>query len=263
MPGFFTKTHERYPDTPKPEVEKFTGTVPSVSFSSLSTFEQCPHAVYLNKVQSIPGLGSTATDRGSKLHDLLEQYVLGNTDEVNWKLLKSGKYHTPLIDQFRDLAQNGNCIPELKIAFREDMTPTTWEANDCWLRGAIDVITYNEIDPSQAIIYDYKSGSNASASKHRAQLMLYALMVFLSQPEVQTIQAAAIYLDYKIDNFYTSYQRSDVELYWPRYQQRLLRVTNCRDFQPNPNGFSCRWCQHKTIQEELGQVEPACKFAHV
>jgi len=261
MSGFFTDTHKDYPDAPKPEVEKFSGIVPSVSFSSMSTFEQCPYAVYLSKVCSIRGLGSPATDRGSKLHELLEEYVLGTTDEINWKQFKSGKFHAPIIDQFRELYQQDKCVPELKIAFTKEMQLTKWDADDCWLRGAIDVTTYDT--PQTAKIYDYKSGNNASAAKHRAQLMLYAMMLFLSQPEVQTIEAAAIYLDHKITNFYTSYRRSDVNLYWPRYQQRLARVTDCRDFQPNPNAFSCRWCQHKTIQEELGQVEPACKFAYV
>jgi len=259
MANFFTAAHEAYPD---PIIEPIEGQVYSVSYSTMSTFEKCAHAVYLGKVKGIRGLGSAATDRGSKLHDMLEQYVLGNLNEVKWKSMKSHDYHAPIINSFADLFDEGLCTPELKVAFTNDMKPTKWDAKDMWLRGAIDVVVWKDKKKEAATIYDYKSGQDLYATQHRTQLMMYALLMFHLFPSLQSINSAALYLDLKKDPFYTQFTRDDVELLWPRMYERLNRVTDCRDFQPNPNGFSCKWCQHKKIIPELEQAEPACKFAH-
>ena len=263
MADFFTNKHHDYPDTKPTQQVLFTGQVPSVSFSTLSTFEQCPYAVYLNKVVKIQGISGPAADRGSKLHELLEQYVLGNTSEINWKAFKAGDYHAPIIDSFRAAhsAKPKSCVPELLLAFKKDLSKCKWDAKDVWLRGAIDVALFD--GRTKATLYDYKSGSNSSAAKHRAQLMLYALLMFIRYPKLETIRVAAMYLDLKLDVFYTNYTRSDVDLYWPRYLARLQAVTNCDNFQPNPNGFTCKWCQHKKVQTDLLQVVPACEFAYV
>ena len=100
------------------------------------------------------------------------------------------------------------------------------------------------------------------AAKHRSQLMLYAMMMFLAYPELQKIKCAAIYLDIKKDLFFTDFTRSDLDILWTRYKWRLQQVTDCQDFQPNPNGFTCKWCQHKKPQPDLGQDKRACEFAH-
>jgi len=141
------------------------------------------------------------------------------------------------------------------------MKTTKWDAKNVWLRGMIDVVKWES--KTHCTIYDYKTGSNQSAAKHRSQLMLYSLLMFIRYPKLETIEATPIYLDQRIDNFYTSYTRNDVDLFWPRYLKRLQAVTECQDFQPNPNGFTCKWCQHKIKQEGLGQTKPACEFAYV
>jgi len=197
------------------------------------------------------------------LHKLLEDYVLGTVDKVNWKLFKAGNYHAPIIDSFHEAhsTKPRTCVPELQLAFTKNMKKTTWDAKNVWLRAMIDVVRWQ--GHKHCVIYDYKTGSNQSAAKHRAQLMLYALLMLIRYPKLETIEVTAIYLDQRVDNFYTSYIRNDLDLYWPRYLKRLQAVTECEDFQPNPNGFTCKWCQHKIKQEGLGQTKPACEFAYV
>jgi ATP-dependent helicase/DNAse subunit B len=242
MSGFFTKTHEQYPDTDLDHVaEKFVGQLKSVSFSTLTNFESCQYQVFLDKVGKVGRAAAPAADRGSELHELLENYVLGTTKKVAWSKFKSGDFHQPMIDRFRKLYQDGVIEP------------------DMWLRGAVDLV--HRPTPDHAILYDYKSGSTSSSAKHRAQLMLYAMMMYFAYPELERIDVAAVYLDHKQSPFYTTYTRADVPNFWPRFQLRLQAVTSCTEFKPNPNGFSCRFCQHKKTQDELDQTEPACKFA--
>lgn len=263
MTQFFSKRHEDYPDPVKSEEIQFNGQVQSVSFSTLSTYEQCPYAVYLSKVKSIPSVSGPAADRGSDLHNLLENYVLGNVAEVNWKRFKSGDYHEPLVEHFRRTHRTKPkaCIPEFQMAFTKDLKKTKWGAKNTWLRAMIDIVIHSS--KSDVRLYDYKTGSNQSAAKHRSQLMLYALLYMLWNEKVENVEVAAVYLDLKLDNFYTSYTRNDLELYWPRYLARLQQVTEQQSYQPNPNGFTCKWCQHKKANENIGQVEPACEFAYI
>jgi RecB family exonuclease len=260
MSDFFTNKHEDYPDPVETTDPEFTGQVHSVSFSTLSTFEQCPYSVFLSKVQGIASKGNEASNRGSRLHELLENYVLGNTDEVNWKLFKAYDYHAPIIESFREAhsSKPKACVPEYQLAFNKNMVKTKWDAKNVWIRAMIDVMWRKS--STHAVLYDYKTGSNQSAAKHRSQLMLYALLYMLRNPKIESVEVAAIYLDLKIDNFYTSYNRNDINLYWPRYHARLKQVTECREFKPNPNGFTCKWCEHKKIQD--GAKKPACAYAY-
>jgi len=263
MADFFTKTHEKYPDPVTRDKIEFKGKIKSVSYSGMSTYEQCEYALYLNKVKSIEGIGSPAMDRGSLMHNALERYVNGKDEELNWSMFKAKYSHQDIIETFRDEYLTGLCIPELKLAFNKNMKPVHWVASNMWLRGAIDIVLWHDETKKQCSLYDYKSGSNQSGAKHRSQLMLYALMMFITYPELEFIRTAPIYLDHKVAIFYTDFRRSDLDLLWPRYLQRLQAVTKARTFTPNPNGFTCRFCQHKKAQEALNQTEPACEFAYI
>tara|TARA_R110000803_G_scaffold79057_3_gene144497 strand:- start:25529 stop:26326 length:798 start_codon:yes stop_codon:yes gene_type:complete len=262
MASFFSDTHLAHPEPEQTPQILYQGQVQSVSFSTLSTFEKCPYAIYLSKVTGIPGMSGPAADRGSKLHEMLEDYVQGTRPDVNWSTMKSNDHYAPIIESFKEGYATGMVMPELKLAFTKDMIVTDWDKPDAWLRGAIDVTEYLNVKKTKAILYDYKSGQDSMAAKHRSQLMLYALMMFIAYPELEEIKCAAIYLDIKKELFFTDFTRNDLDILWSRYQWRLQQVTECQNFKPNPNGFTCKWCQHKKIQPELGQTAPACEYAH-
>jgi len=265
MAGFFSNTHHKYPtpiDPATPQI-KYQGTIRSVSFSTLSTFEQCPYHVYLSKVHNggCKPLGSTAMNRGSQIHEMLEAYVNGVSDKVTWSAMKSRKYYAPIIEEFRETRIKGLCFPELDLAFTKEMQKTDWMAPNAWLRGAIDIAVFNK-DKTHCDIYDYKTGSNRSAVKHRSQLMLYACMMFILYPKLQTLRCAAIYLDHRSQPFFTDYHRQDLDLFWPRFKARLLKVTDAVEFLPNPNAFTCAYCSHKEIRTDLNHTKPLCDWAH-
>ena len=262
MAGFFSTTHEAFPVTETTDLEFCKGSIDSVSFSGLTTYESCPYQLYLNKVSKIPGISGPAADRGSIIHNALEEYVLG-TAEMKWNLLKSKVYYKYLVDAFKEDYDNGLCIPELKFAITKKMKHTTWDADDMWLRGAIDVVIFETPERKRASIYDYKSGRNSSSVKHRSQLMLYAMMMFLMYPKLQNIQAAPVYVDHAANVFYTNFKREDFDTFWPRFNDRFNKITDATHFPPNSNQFSCRFCQHAKPQESLEQVVPACEFGYV
>lgn len=257
MTEFFTDKHL---DSDSPVVsdgkpQPVHGEVHSVSFSTLQDYERCPYKVFLYKGRGMARLGNEYTERGSHCHEILEHYVMGELDEVEWDTFRSGDYHQKLIETFREGYANNQCITELKYAFDEDMNVIEWD--QAWLRGAIDVVV---IQDDKAIIYDYKTGSNKSTAKHRDQLMLYALLMFMLYPELEQIQSAPLYLDHKQEPFYNNYTRNDLELLWPRYYDRLKRVTDTTEWVANPNRFNCNWCSYSEPQPTVGQEEAACPY---
>jgi hypothetical protein len=260
MSKFFSKTHEQFPVLPNEDLKFCEGQITSISFSGLSKAEQCLYHLFLDKVSLIPGISGAAADRGSMLHNILEEFVNGTTDALAWSKLKSKVYHKLLIDGFKEDFNNGLCIPELKFAITSDLKITKWDAKNMWLRGAIDVVVFETPQKLRAAIYDYKSGRNSNSAKHRSQLLLYAMMMFLMYPKLEHIRSAPIYIDHSTNPFHTEFVRADFDLFWPRFEARFKRITNSTHFPPNPNRFSCQWCQHKVAQESLGQTEPACKF---
>ena len=198
MSGFFTKTHDNYPDPLAPEVISFPGKILSVSYSGMLAFETCPYAVYLDKVKNISRLSGPAALRGSILHGLLEAYVK-DKDKMVWTKLKSSTYHQSLIDIFKADYKKGLCIPELKFAFTKNMKKTKWDSRTMWVRGAIDIIVFETKQKKRAAIYDYKSGGTYASVKHRAQLLLYALMMFMLYPDLEYIKAVPIYIDHMLN----------------------------------------------------------------
>jgi len=264
MSGFFSKTHESIPEpiTDQNDYRYCTGSIDNVSFSGLMTFERCPYALFLDKVSKIPGVSGPAATRGSSIHDMLKQYVNGTLDEteINWNLMKSGSYHKNLIDTFRKDYEQGLVIPEFKYAINKKLKPTKWDSQTMWHRGAIDLVLFKTLKKKQAVMFDYKTGKMNKTVVHRSQLLLYALMLFIHFPKLEDITSSPLYLDFKVDPFYTTFKRSDLDLFLPRWVTRFKQVTEATVFPARPNKFNCMWCQHKTPQAELNQVEPSCSF---
>jgi len=278
MGGFFTKKHEDFKDQPttgeimgtvNPAFSELTfeGKIPSVSFSTLSNFTNCPYSVYLSKVKNggIGNVGSPAMDRGSEIHQMLEDYVKGDVEFVDWYKIKSKDYYIDMIEKFREEYKENLIVPEMEIALREDLSPCGWTDKDVWFRGAIDIARFNKPleEATEATLYDYKTGGYNHSAKHRSQLQLYALLILQLYPKIEKVSVAAIYLDHRKELFFNSFGQSDVRMIWPRTYAKLKSVTDATVFYPNANGYTCKWCQHKTKQEKLGQDAPACEFAHV
>ena len=260
--SFFSDSHKLVPEPETQDYSYCKGNIKNVSFSGLQVFESCPYHLYLDKVGLIPGSTNAAASRGSAIHDMLENYVNGTLDEteINWSLMKSNVYHQNLINTFRKDYEVGLVIPELKYAITKNLNPCKWDSKIMWHRGAIDVVLFKDSNKKQAVLFDYKTGSNNKTVVHKSQLMLYALMMFILYPQLEDISASPIYLDHKQDPFYSTFKRSDFDLFWPRWHARLSAVTEANVFPARPNKFNCKWCPHKAARPDLDQTEPACAF---
>ena len=61
-------------------------------------------------------------------------------------------------------------------------------------------------------------------------------------------------------NWYTDIGEKDIKRYnrqqgvgyFEKYNKRLRAISDCTDFKPNPNAFSCKWCPYKGNICEFG-----------
>jgi CRISPR/Cas system-associated exonuclease Cas4 (RecB family) len=222
--------------------------ITSWSFSKLSDFEKCKFYTYLKHVQRVPeperplppGKTEHANDRGSRIHDACEQYVLGNIHELP---PEAEKTFGPELDLMRVMHAEGLVSLEGEWGMNRDWEPTDYKT--AWLRLKLDAIVF--VDPTHAIVVDYKTGRKfGNEIKHAQQLQLYQLVSFLRYPKLEVVTAELWYIDQPPGENITSqtFTRSQGLRFKTGFDRRGDSLTSAVDFPPNPNIHSCKWCQY-------------------
>lgn len=202
-----------------------------LSFSRLSTFEQCPKKFeYLYIAKSVQDLGSVHTEYGTRVHEALEKVATGAGQHTE----ESKPFATILA---KIMAQPGQHYYEHQMALNADKQPCDWFAPDIWVRSIIDVLV---LQGEKAWVGDYKSGR---IKDDPTQLQLFAAMTFIHFPEVQTVKTSYIWL-LKGEVTSLTYTRNMLPHLWLSLDQRFGRVQDAVDlgvFSAKPSGL-CRWC---------------------
>lgn len=220
-----------------------------VSFSRLSTFEQCPQKFdYLYVTKSVIDAGNEITDYGTRVHEALELYgralveggdaaaaaivsLEGNVEARKWK---------GLVD--RIVRKDGEKYFEHQMALNPDKQPCDWFAADVWLRGIADVLV---VDGDTAWCVDWKTGK---PKENPTQLQLFAALIFIHFPEVQTVKTSFVWLNYD-DMSDATYTRRMLPHIWMALDPRFTALQDAVDlgvFKAKPSGL-CGWCAAKDI----------------
>jgi len=230
-------------------------TVSAWSFSRLEVYKNCPRQVkfkYLDKSPEAPRPKPVrgkehANERGSRIHDNAELYVLGKTDKMCVEL----KYFE---DELLCLRIMKECHPkrvqtEEMWLFDKDWNPLSEEASkeDIWLRIIADVQIWNH-EMTQCQIIDYKSGKrDRNEIKHGKQLQLYQLAAFMKHPELQNVEATLWYIDLNL-RIDTPFTREKGLKYFSIYNDQALQMCADTEFEPRPSAYRCRFCAFGPIQ---------------
>ena len=209
-----------------------------MSYSRLSTFENCQQQFdYLYVTKNVQVVESEAMAYGTRVHESLEMYAKSRDEKY---LTRETKKWKSLIDRL--LEKKGTHLYEYQMALTPELEPCDWMAKDVWLRGIADVLV---VDGETAYCLDWKTGK---VRDNPTQLQLFACMVFLHFPEVQTVKTAFVWL--KFDQVTDMvYKRSMFDLMWRNLTQRFDYVQETIDlgvFEAKPSGL-CRWCAAKDI----------------
>ncbi len=204
----------------------------SWSYSKYKAFDTCPKRHY-------------EVDLAKNYTDSTEQLIWGN--EVHAALAKASEGKAPLPDSMKDYQkwvdeiQPGPeevLIVEKKMAITKTFEPTSWFANDAWMRGICDVA---KIDGPVAMARDYKTGKLIHDSR---QLMLMAQCLFAHYPLVKRIKTEFVWLK---DDCVTpeTFDRDTIAREWPPVLDHVKQMKHAADtmnYPPKPGRLCARYC---------------------
>ena len=218
----------------------------SASFSKLGDFEKCKFLAYLKHDARIPeperplppGKTEHANDRGTRYHTNCEEYVLGHDVAL---LPDIDAAFGPQLDLMRHLHTEGLVSLEGQWGYELDWTVNP-DRGKSRIRVKLDAIVFHSDE--QATVIDYKTGRKfGNEIKHNEQLRFYAMASFMRYPKLQKVSAELWYLDQN-DTTVMSMTRMQGLAFRQNFDRRIKDLTSCTEFPPNPNKFSCKWCQY-------------------
>jgi len=129
-------------------------------------------------------------------------------------------------------------LPERQYAIGKDLKPCDWFDKEVWCRGIIDVLI---LKGDKAYALDWKTGKRKEGSK---QLRLFALMVFLHHPEIQSVKTGFVWLKEGLSDYETFYRREEADL-WQSFVGDLAKYNaafKADVWTPRKSGLCRGWC---------------------
>ena len=215
-----------------------------LSFTALSTFEQCSYKYYVRyavgmKEQPVVVIGEggmSATEVGSAVHALLEAIDLA----------------VPVVPEVEDERIRGfveaYCGSELarRVASLEGVEkerPFTFEHDGVLIHGFIDALHLRD---GKALVVDYKTNVLGEASPeaivdedYRLQRLVYALACFRAGAD--EVEVAYHFLERPEAVVSTSFTRVQLEELEAELSEAIAQI-QAGDFRPTPSEFACMGC---------------------
>lgn len=199
-------------------------------FSKLDVYRTCPQKFEFQFIQKLPQPGSTAMERGSKMHEEIEHYLNGWSKELS-----------PLVHDWKealDKLKATNFKGEQALGFSKDwgLLPD-WFDKRTWLRIKMDA--YFLVDDELTVI-DFKSGKYREPSTD--QIELYAVGGHAMHPHVKKVNAQFWFLDADEIKSYPYTAEQLVQLR-KKYEVAVQPMYGDVIFKPEPSR-ECKWCPY-------------------
>ncbi len=215
-------------------------TIQPWSYSSLSTFKQCPHRYMREKVvRDIPREPDTdAIIYGTELHKAAEEYI--GEDKP---LPPQFSYIKSYLDKLK--AIQGEKFVERKMGITRKngvLEPCDFFDKEAWFRGVADLLIVDH-EKQVAYVVDYKTGKSSKYADP-LQLQLMAACVFLLFPEIQRVKGMLLFVVCR-DIIKTSYPNTEKFKVFEQLDEVLHRRTVAYEtgvFNKTQNGLCRGWC---------------------
>lgn len=203
------------------------------SYSSLTSYETCPYKHFRVKVKKdVKDKPYQAAQDGIDVHKQAEDYI---REQVPFE----GVYAPKVISTVADMMKTGNPIhAEKQLAVTRDMKPCGWWDDSCHARGVLDVY---QVNGPLALIKDWKTGK---VNNFTTQLKHNALLVFIHEPEVKTVEYEYIWLKHGMSTkgkVHRDFLQSD----WDKYEARVIKMEKAlveNNWPKNPSGLCKQYC---------------------
>jgi hypothetical protein len=214
------------------------------SYSSISTFKQCPRKYYrLKVVKDIKEPEAAHLLYGTAVHKAAEEYVRDGTP-----IPEKYAFIKPQLDSLIKIEGVKHC--EIKMGLTKELDACEFFDPKVWWRGVADLlITNGEV----AFLIDYKTGKSAQYADTK-QLELLSLAVFRHFPEVKRIKAGLLFVVSKefVQSEYALDGQRDSWLSWFGDINYLESCYENDVWNPKPN-FTCKnFCPVKDCEHNGG-----------
>lgn len=213
------------------------------SYSSISTYEECPAKYSYSYIQGLPWPSSPAMERGTLLHQMAEDFINKKVENVPFDLKKISRE----LRQYRD----GGGIAEAVWLVDSNWRPVR-DQSLAKLKAIVDV---HRRDGDVLRLGDHKSGREYAS--HRSQLELYSVMGLAVYNECKRAESEALYIDGGFSGSHGSIIRDMLPKLQDKWSTKVFRIENDSDFIANPGG-ACKWCPYrKSIGGPCGESAKA------
>lgn len=205
------------------------------SYTSISTFGNCPAQFYARYIQKIPVPETPEMRAGTEAHKALENRLLHD-----YPLPPHLVQCEPIC---ASIDKKRTAQLEVRMAVTRDLKDTTFFDAGGYLRGVLDILMCNT-DFTTAFIGDWKTGKNREAQSEPLQLMIFAAFVFSYYDTVQTVTATNIYTRTGQMGAVNKWQRSELSSLWRHIIPLIDEIEQAeRDgkWPETPSGL-CGWC---------------------
>ena len=211
------------------------------SYSSWSLGRKCPLALKYAYIDKLRGPPVPAMERGTMIHSLAENYLIGKiTGGVPLPLkkvateLRNLKKHKPIVEQFWGLS-------------------ATWKPQKYgWVVAKTDAAVLPTKKMNELIVVDHKTGR--IYPDHQDQASLYASVGFGLYPNVEKVDVEFFYID---QGHVETYPFSRAQLrfnvkYWLEEGKKFMSQ---KKFIPTPSESACSWCGFRS-DKKLANGKP-------
>lgn len=202
------------------------------SYSSISTFQQCPQKYYRLRVKrDIVEPPQEHLLYGTAVHTAAEEYVRDGTP-IPEKFAFIKKH----LDALSNIKGTKYC--EYEMGLTKNLDACRFDSKDVWWRGIADLIIING---DKCHLVDYKT-SKSSKYADTKQLELLSLAIFKHFPEVKKVKAGLLFLvaeDFVTRDFENDEGKGKAWLYWLDATHSLEACLEKNVWNPRPN-FTCK-----------------------
>ena len=216
------------------------------SYSRLGTYESCPKKAFYKYIEQLPEKQHPAAERGTRIHQLAEDYIVGSVKEMPKEL----RLFKEAFEKLREDWLDDKVHVEQDWAFDEEWAIAPWSGKNTWGRYKIDAFFKDE---EYGKVIDFKTGKFWSNEiVYRDQCSLYACGVFIRFPDLQNVETELWYLDHqKISRF--AFSKEEIQEVQDKFTFRAVAMTEDTEFIATPSENACRWCPFKQVCPDYGR----------
>lgn len=205
----------------------------ALSWSRINTHSKCAKLAYYKFVEKIKDPGGFASDRGSNIHKMAEEYLMaGEEHPLPPVLSKVGS----VLYELRGLE---NKTVERQLSWDKNWDECEWFYPGTYMRAIMDFT--GELSPTRMRIVDHKTGKVYPDHPEQLELMVLCAMHLAEWDHIDEFVVNDLYIDQGFMSSDTMYVREQFKELHDKWDPIFEKVTSDDIFGANP-GSACKWC---------------------